>query len=362
MNLHLLLTCLTLLLYSSATAADYTLYHKAINKAERQIFVSNQIDSGIQTYLATFKAYDFVYLQDCITAIQIALHAKNEVGFKAFVDKATQNGLMPRHLATFRYIAKHPYYAKHKSWIDSVYNINRPRYLKRIDTALLKQVTYLYANDQMQKNQRKDGSETIFTNNRRYKLHINQIIGELKELTYAKGFPSDKLIGIYQKDIMKELGLKSPDLIDYYKNNKLGNPYKINQSQFDLEEWMFASSYLPVMMHHYDNAFLLFDTSYYKQQIALGNIHPKDVAAIHDFEFDTGSKPPIPAQDAMYFGLHDRLIGTGERIPLKVPDSQVNYWRAKYSIAPVEQDRAKWDFMRQHKMFFAFGAMNGDRM
>lgn len=342
-----------------ANGKDYIDYHKAINKAERQIFVSKQVDSGINTYLKTFKEFDFVYLSDCITVMQIALHVYNEKAFKEIINKATQNGLMPRHLVDFTYINKHPYYAKYKIWIDSVYKINRPHYLERIDTAVLKRMTFLYADDQLQKNFRKDGKESPTQNRRRYAPHIKETIDQIKQIVFTKGFPYDKMIGIYQKDIIRELKLGTIDLYEYYNKYRHTNEFSIHIGQFDLDEGQFASGYFNVLMHHYDQAFYLFDTIFYKKQIALGNIHPKDVARIHDFQFDVGSDPPLPSKGSLYFGLMDRLMGTGERIPLRVSDTIVNRSRALYYIPPVEKDRAKWDFMRQHKMFYAFGDMGG---
>jgi len=81
-----------------STAQDYTVYHLSIIKADEQIFVKSQIKEELNTYTQIFEHYDFVFVSDCVTAIQIALYAKNEKAFLYFVDKATQNGLMPRHV------------------------------------------------------------------------------------------------------------------------------------------------------------------------------------------------------------------------------------------------------------------------
>ena len=122
----------------SSSAQNYFEYHTNIIKAEQQIFVEEHFNEGLETYLNTFNRYDFVFLNDCMTALQIALHAEDENAFLKIANKATQNGLMPRHLLKMAYINKHPIYQKYKDSIISMYKINRTHYLTRIDTAVLK--------------------------------------------------------------------------------------------------------------------------------------------------------------------------------------------------------------------------------
>src|SRR5690606_36971430 len=90
----------------SISAQDYSAYHTTINRADEEIFLNNHLQKGMDLYAKAFKQYDFVFLSDCITALQMALYAHDEKDFLLFMDKAVENGLMPRHLdyRNMRYI------------------------------------------------------------------------------------------------------------------------------------------------------------------------------------------------------------------------------------------------------------------
>lgn len=340
----------TFIFFSFTTnAKDYTDYHKGIIKAERQIFISNQVDSGLNTYMNVFKEFDFVFLHDCMTAMRVALTFNEEKAFLVFIDKATKNGLLNRHLPENSKIRQHPIYKKNEKTINEFYTSNRQHYVKRLDTTVIKKLYGLYEYDQSQKNGlvALNGDEPHSQHKKRYGTVIRDIVIELKETIATKGWISDKLAGIDQEDIFKEMKLRGLDLLDYYNKYKATNEYVMGA--YDMYERRFASTLImPILIHHhsYQRVGNLYDTSFYRKQIALGNIHPKDFALINNGWYFSGHRQTEMEahQPLLYFGI------TGQRdeeAQMSIHKDEIaNENRQRFSIAPIETDRAKWKFMK----------------
>ncbi|MES2479300.1 MAG: hypothetical protein V4561_09440 [Bacteroidota bacterium] len=339
-------------------AMDYADYHRGINKAEEFIFVKNKFDSGINLYTKIFKEFDFVYAGDCLIAMQIALYVNNEKAFINFTEKAFQNGLMLRNFKKVYSIKHHSLYLKDTAKFILLYKSNRPHYLARIDTAALKTMHALKAEDQLVKNSIKwPNGQFEFHKERqkRYLPLIEKTIAELKKIAFEKGFPSDKIVGIDQSDIMRELKLNSPDMMEYWWRNKNRNECVIEKGQFQSDEDYLYSYYnIPPIIHH-PKVYDIFDESYYIQQIKLGNIHPKDVAVFHDNTYTNGINTPDVPVGRCFFGCG--VMAENKANDRKVKDIIINECRAKWFIAPIENDRAKWKFMQEHKMNYGWGWM-----
>lgn len=339
---------------------NYKHYHLNINKAEEQAFVQNDIKAALQTYQNIFNQYDFVFSHDCMTAIELALFDSNAIALLSFADKGTQNGLLPRHFNSIPYIKKHPLYIQYTDSIVSLYKRNRPKYLARIDTAALQKMYSLFAYDQMEKNPYKSegiGPET----GRRYKPMIEKTWQELKQLIYEKGWPSDKLIGIGQKDIMKELKTGTADMIDLYRKYKEGYNYSISEGQFTIDEWELHSTFFFAVMVHYGGyyGFNFFPDEFYIEQIEKGNLHPQDIAMILDFKIDWNKDPETTLkmrQTQRYFGaaLAHRPTPITEET-YKVPLDKINKARALFYIKPVETEIAKDNFRHNNRIYMGWG-------
>lgn len=361
---HFISFLLLIVLMNSSSAQDYTKYHTAIIEAERQVFVEEQLQEGLNTYQKTFKQYDFVFLTDVLHAMQIALLLNDEHVFLTLADKATQNGLLPRHLINFSFIKKHPFYAKHKDSIISLYRINRPHYLSRIDTVALVKMYDLYAYDQMQKSTKK--GERQDASSKRYNIEVAETRKELIELISTRGFPSDKIIGIYQKDIVRELGLVSgKDLIYYYYDNKDQQNYNIGKGQFEYYEWIFSSKlFAPIMEHYYTIHRVMQEESdeFYLEQIKLGNVHPRDLAETFDFACTAnheGTLDTLPSYAKLFLII--RQLGLEQKDNYKgISYTQINKYRKKFYIAPLEQDFAKIKFAKKYGIYVVY-ASNGSR-
>ena len=132
-------------------------------------------------------------------------------------------------------------YIKYMDSVINMYKRNRPHYLARIDTAALKKMTGLYVHDQLEKNPYKTYNASAPADGHDYERTLEQSMADLKQLIKDKGWPSDKLIGIGQKDIMSELKVQAPDFQDYYGIYKDDNFYAITKDQFDIQEYEFSN-------------------------------------------------------------------------------------------------------------------------
>lgn len=361
MRLYIPLLIFICLQYSAtAQQKNYKYYHLNINKAEEQAFVQNDIKGALVTYQNTFSQYDFVFAHDCMTAIELALYDSNAKAFLAFVDKGTRHGLMPRHFMYIPYIKKHPLFAEYDDSVAAIYKRNRPEYLAGIDTPALKKMYSLYGYDQMEKNPMK-GEGFSMKKSHRYKPQIEKTWSELKQLILDKGWPSDKLIGIEQADIMKELKTGTPDMMELYELYKEGYNYTISAGQFQFEEYRLYSTLFFAVMAHYAGYFgyNFFPDEVYIQQIEAGYLHPKDIAYVLDFHvrWNVDSATQAYRMDNMrYFGTG--TAGSRNHITTysyKIPIEKIDAARAKFYIKPVRIEIAKSNFALRNKIFMGWG-------
>jgi len=347
---------------NTATAQDYFQYHRNIIKAEEQAFVTQDFRNALKTYNETLRQYDFVFLRDCIIAMELALYINDEKAFIAFTTKAFQNGFAPPYLnyKDLTYIREHPIYNKYKGKLDTLYAANRDHYLKRIDTTSLKKMMELFCVDQAEKNNLPHESERTYSV--RYKPLVIQTMTNLQKLIAAKGWPSDKLIGIDQNDIMRQLGFKNMDALDYYNRYKDDPEHLVSKGQYDFDEYILASSLiLPIIVHYSNETInihnkrrnLQYPDEYYLAQIKAGNMHPQDFALLNDWPFDATSLTPVKGD--RYFDIGYKPPEILECKPAAISNKEINAYRAMFYIAPIETARAKLLFLTMNKMSSAGG-------
>lgn len=225
----------------------------------------------------------------------------------------------------------------------------------------------LYGYDQMEKNPMK-GEGFGTKSDHRYKPQIEKTWAELKQLIQEKGWPSDKLIGIEQKDIMKELKTGTPDMMDLYELYKDGYNYNISAGQFTLEEYELHSNLFFAIMVHYGGYFgyNFFPDEVYIQQIEAWHLHPKDIAYVLDFDVVANHDSAATANRR----LNMRWFGTsraGRPKPVTLSSyilpvegypkqiEKINAARAKFYIKPVETEIAKDQFRHRNKMYMGWG-------
>lgn len=164
-------------------------------------------------------------------------------------------------------------------------------------------------------------------------------------------------MGIYQSDIMKELQIAQPDMIDYYYKYK--DQYNIREGQFQEDETDFCQSFFWAVLAHYGHhiSYQYYNDDFYLEQIKKGNIHPDDLGYLIDFKHWNSNKETIlaAANKGEFFG----------KLPASTPITDVRYYIAptntlnavhqKFYLAPLEVEMAKARFMKKYGLQLTFG-------
>lgn len=87
-NYFSLLLFILFSLSGDAQERDYVSYHQNISKAEHVIFVDNKPNNGLHLFKNTLANYDFVFVDDCIEAFQLALFYKKDDDALFFIKKS----------------------------------------------------------------------------------------------------------------------------------------------------------------------------------------------------------------------------------------------------------------------------------
>ena len=252
-------------LFSQKYKTNYFEYHDQINKAEFFFFKENNLDSCFYYYDKSFREFDFVFIRDVVNVAQMAMFSNND--FIKYLEKGFSNGLKIEHLKGIPLFKD--YYLKNKNnkKLKSLYEINRLKYLKRINVDYLDFIYDLAIQDQIDKHKER----------KVYEQKIKRSISLLERKIMEYGFPGEKNIGIADSAIFKELNIPK---LDFYSRVKKLDRYKI--IRYFKSEDKNVSLRLPfLIMVHYFEAYNRF-YPYWLAEIKRGNIHPRAVAMIHD--------------------------------------------------------------------------------
>lgn len=127
---------------------DYIKYHNDIIEAEKNIFIDNDSIKGLKKFEDIFSQYDFVFIDDCIEAFQIALVFNQDSFAYKFIEKAIKTGFQPvmlKYLDTGYSWSDNSGYVKrpdvtiyedfiviNKAKLDSLTSIYYPKYIDKI--------------------------------------------------------------------------------------------------------------------------------------------------------------------------------------------------------------------------------------
>jgi hypothetical protein len=357
------LFAIVLIMYcKSVQALEYDEYHRRINFANKLMFIENNIQGGLKQYDTVFMKFDFSFASDCLTAIQMALYAESNDYFLSFCKKGFSNGISLQFLKSLPYVKNHPIYHGDSNILKTIYFENRKRYLSRIDTNVLKTVYRLYVRDQLAKAPIKGIKESVKEWSNRYFPVLEKISDTIFALS-KQGIPMDKRIGVSQANIMKELDVKYPDLLDHYSSGLRNFPFPsdISESQFTTDDALLYSQFYLVILIHKQNLLRRFeDSAILRREIIAGNIHPKDIGFLFDnfngYNTVFQSTPRISDQQIKITGYYGVGIRSDTNAnSLMIPDSQINRFRLAYFLPEIEVDRAKWKFMRKMGMKYGYG-------
>lgn len=253
-----LLSLYSCLVFSQAK--DYTDYHKLINKAEELYFIEHKTDSSLFFYNQVFKDYDFIYTKDLINAAQIAFFEKKPYRF--YIEKGFEQGLKIAHLKYYPLFKKELQKLNKDPKLKKTYIQNRKKYISRIDFDYLNAIYYLAIKDQLDKRKPK------------YIDTVYKTTQKLQEYIKNKGFPGDRLIGIADSTIFQEIGKSYLDLYPQRKRHK-------ELFYMGSDEEILSPKYPQIILIHNPCSFYLMKETLLNE-IKKGNIHPRDVALIHD--------------------------------------------------------------------------------
>lgn len=254
---------LLLPLFAYSQKIDYRDYHLNINKAEELFFMQQKVDSCLYYYDNVFSTYDFIFVKDLVNAAQIALFSKKP--YKKYIEQAFTQGLKLETIEKYALFKKViPTLKKDKRLIKK-YKIARSNYIKKIDFEYL---DWLYKNAiQDQKDKRLKWFK--------YMNLVYKTSNRMMDLTQKKGFPGDKIIGLGDSLIFKEINKPWLDLYQQRKHDS--RLFYMNTNDKGLS----ATEYSLVIMVHNPCSYFLYKNILIKEMIK-GNIHPRDIGLIYD--------------------------------------------------------------------------------
>lgn len=234
--------------------ANYFEYHKQINFAEEHVG-NEQFSKALDIYNAVFGAYDYVFVKDYVIAAQIALLVNSEQKVSEYLERAIIEGYqcvcVERNPIFKDYITTNSWSA-----IKSREKEYRKNYYSRIRTDLLIEFSKRFKYEQ--------DTKTEYEDRKKYKANVISNYNRIKSLMDSLVFPSERIIGLDQSNIPR--------------------------SDNGLSDCSLGNSKVIVTLLHYDNPITDIGIDSFKKAIELGFLHPKEFAAIFNFEKNNYSR------------------------------------------------------------------------
>lgn len=193
----------------------------------------------------------------------------------------------------------------------------------------------LYLKDQINKRDKK------------YDILIKNIEQQLLVKIDNYGFPGDKIIGINDSLIFQE---KKSKFLDLYK--RIINKKDLKHVTSSTSE-LSASKSLVVLVHHkcfyQNNKLKLID------EMKKGNIHPRDLALLHDNIFRFSNDLPSYCNKTLNFN-ESFMINLFTDYPKNLDLKKINENRKKLFIVSIEIDNIKKEYEKLYgfKLFSGF--------
>lgn len=337
---------INLLAQSKLIKKNYLDYHLLINKAEKEIFINNNIKSGLNLYNKAFSEYEFVYVDDVANAIQIAYFNKQPIDY--YLDKGFRNGLKISHFKKIKLLDSLYVELLNNKDIVNRYNINRKKYLSKIDTNYLNIIYNLGLKDQIDK---------ISYN---YDSIITQTTSLLFSYVQSKGFPSNKVIGIDDSLLFEEFGATEKCFaVQKSKYNNLkykhaSGDYRLsNINYYESSDSSLGSSFAIIILIHDVYTYPKYKEELW-EQVKLGNLHPREYGMIYDNMYLKKHKVLKPGS-VVFRGVY-LLNEFVDYDSINYDINVVDRLRKEHYIVPLSVDRKKRYFERKYgfKLFWGF--------
>lgn len=338
---------------------DYTVYHKNIIAAEKAVFMENDPVKGLGIFKNTFSEYDFVFVDDCIEAFQLALVFKREKDALFFIKRALDNGfelqllndLSPGcicNLQRFRDTVSviQPFVLQHLKELEIYSAYVYPQYLKRIDRNLLAAIIKRHVEEQFFKDNWRDN---------KYFYKVNESNFNFIDSLAGKGiFLGERNLGVYTDKLAASLNLPFKSINNYV--SELLKSYKyppdtkvpISTRRGDY----YGPSPLYIILYHYTYAYNAL-LPYMDQAIRQGYWHPREIASLKVY-----GKKYVPK---LYNKGIFRLIPTALVCQPNVPVIELDKEREAQYLPSYELDSLKHVFAHKYGLKLFFGFMQATR-
>jgi hypothetical protein len=349
-------------LVAHAFGTDYTLYHRQITEAENTIFIKNDPATGLKQFAKTFDSYDFVFVDDCIEAFELALYFKKEDLAIHFIKKAIANGFEPQLLNQLYWICGitqgvhkfdicQPFIKRHETKLQQYADSCYPAYLARLNKDLIAATWRRHVKEQLFKDPpeglclAQSPKKIEEEQHKAYTAVCDDNLRFMDSLARKGIYLGERNLGVYTLHLAGELHLPIIDnirrsfLSQYHLPLNTYVPVQREDDYFDIN---------PVYNMLFHNA-KSYDTMVRYKDAAIkgGYMHPRELASL----LYNGRRSPTKPSD-MHLLPHDAAL-TGSRAE--------DALRAQYYLPSYACDSAKHAFAHEHGLMLCFGFRNGTR-
>lgn len=347
-------------LYAQRPEKDYIQYHTAIIRAERAIFVEGDSIKGLQIFDKTFTGYDFVFVDDCVEAFQLALVFKRNDFAMRFIKKALNNGFELKFLDMLNRGCPCEYYnnrgkvdvwtrfmQENSAMLERYSQEHYANYLARIDKAIVTQLLKRHVREQLFKNRHKELQSTDAGQQTEYKRVCDDNLRFIDSLALRGIFVGERNLGIYTLKQMEQLRLpfKTAEncvagLLQFYNIPKETHVPIVEEYDY------FDKGYLYNMLFH--NVHSYETLSRYKDSaIRNGYLHPREYASL---KFNGKDRTDI-----------ELYLQPVKNVPAAGAVAAVDAGRKALFLPDYETDRRKHEFAHKHGLQLFFGMFNATR-
>lgn len=349
---------------------NYWHYHELIYKAECVLFDSNiNVEQGFQYYDQAFNNFEFNYVHDLVNAAQLAHYYQRD--YMKYLKKGVRYGLKPANMNFIPVWQEQTVAQEFLEYFQSTEGQTiRQQYLTTINQEYL---AWLY---QFSLTAEKIRRKTSFAE---YCQRCVEWDKELAQKITESGYPGTKQVGIDDSLLYKEL--KNKDLNFNYlvqisadslcaTLDTLPKPYVFGTDTI----WMriVESEYVcfelddECLSQHFPITYLIIhkcplrNFAFINDEIAKGNLHPREFAYIIDESHTPNSAGELECDCGQYANCFFRIGGGDQDIfaDLFLAEDETDALQKQYWIIPLRVERAKTDFGEEHGYRFNWGNHN----
>lgn len=366
----------------SPKKTDYRIYHQKIIQAEEQIFLEEKPKVGLKLFEETFQKFDFVFVDDCVEAFQLALVFGEEEQAMFFLKRAMDNGLQLRlleHLncscthSTMEQIRQYQiakkekqpikgllapvpvaiyqnFVQKHATELADYEQQAFRKYTSRIDRTLLQELLNRHIKEQAYK---QCGIEMGFTLEEK-KVEYNKVcesnLNFIQQLFKEGNYLGEKNLGLMNYQLLQDLN------IDYLQENQRLSPAKLQEFgllpnadiPIQTEQNFFEMNVLYNILFHNKKSYEALK-KYKEKAIQSGYLHPREYASL---EFHRLKEPK---DKNMYLEKIWTVIENKTQL------QTINQMRRERLLSSYEVDFKKHQFGHKHCLQLSFGFFKGTR-